>query len=58
MREILWKLTPGTMPFQETELEKLKAGEDYIKKLKKEGEKVLEVKKEDGFLKIILEDVI
>lgn len=55
MRTVLWKLTAGNQPFQETAEEKRKRGEEYIKKLTKEREKILEVKEEDGFLKITLE---
>jgi hypothetical protein len=54
-RTVLWKLTAGNHTFQETEIEKRKKGEEYIARLKSDGEKVLNVKEENGYLVITLE---
>jgi len=54
MKTVYWNLK--TSPGQETREQKKSLGLEYVKKLKKENEKVIEVKEENDRLVILLED--
>lgn len=53
---VYWKLNSGNKIGQETQEEKRVLGLEYIERLKKDGEEVLEVIDEGNRLKIILNE--
>lgn len=56
MKTVIWKLTAGNKPFQETADEKREAGLKYIERLKEDGENIVDIKEEDGKFIIIIDD--
>lgn len=53
---VYWNLTAGTKQNQETKEQKRKLGNDYIERLKNDGEEIIEVIEEENRLKIVLKD--
>lgn len=56
MKTVLWKLSAGDKPFQETADEKRKAGLEYIERLKSDGENIVSVDEENGYFIIKIDD--
>ena len=56
MKIVYWKLNSGNKIGQETKEEKKALGFEYIERLKKDGEEVLEVIDEGNRLKIIINE--